>query len=83
MDEKEFYRCKKLGIPYLKSISICQAESREAHKYQPKSVPKQRDRPFGNHVGKEGRNPEYRKTVIQLEKERIEREKQELWSKQS
>jgi hypothetical protein len=40
-----------------------------------------RDRPFGHHVGKEGGNPEYKKTVIQLEKERIEREKQELMLK--
>lgn len=34
--------------------------------------------PFGRHVGKDGGNPEYRKNVIQLEKERLEREKQEL-----
>jgi hypothetical protein len=38
-------------------------------------MPKIRDRPFGNHVGKEGGNPEYKKTVIQLERERIEKEK--------
>jgi hypothetical protein len=61
MDEKEFYRCKKLGIPYLKSISICQADNQA--KFQ-KSVPKNRERPFGHHVGKEGGNPEYKKTVI-------------------
>jgi len=33
---------------------------------------------YGPHVGKDGGNPNYRKNVIQLEKERIEKEKQEL-----
>lgn len=32
-------------------------------------------RPYGNNVGKDGGNPEYRKTVIQIEKERMERER--------
>jgi len=73
MNEKEFFRCKKLGIPYLKSIQVTQHD-----RYVPKPMPKIRDRPFGNHVGKEGGNPEYKKTVIQLERERIEKEKQEL-----
>jgi hypothetical protein len=35
-------------------------------------------KPYGNNVGKDGGNPEYKKTVIQLEKERLEKEKQEL-----
>ena len=35
-------------------------------------------RPYGTHVGKDGGNPDYKKTVIQLEKERLERERQEL-----
>ena len=38
-------------------------------------------RPYGNNVGKDGGNPEYRKTVIQIEKERMERERQELMMK--
>jgi hypothetical protein len=59
MNEKEFFRCKKLGIPYLKSIQVTQHD-----RYVPKPMPKIRDRPFGNHVGKEGGNPEYKKTVI-------------------
>lgn len=71
MNEKEFFRCKKLGIPYLKSIQVTQPERFAMQK----QIPKVRDRPFGNHVGKEGGNPEYKKTVIQLEKERIEKEK--------
>ncbi len=29
-------------------------------------------------MGKDGGNPEYKKNVIQLEKERLEKEKQEL-----
>jgi hypothetical protein len=62
MDEKEFFRCKKLGIPYLKSITISQADA--PVKYQPKPMPKPRDRPFGYHVGKDGGNPDYKKTVI-------------------
>lgn len=33
---------------------------------------------YGPNVGKEGGNPQYRKTVIQLEQERIERERQEM-----
>jgi hypothetical protein len=32
-------------------------------------------KPYGKNVGKDGGNPEYRKTVIQLENERIERER--------
>ena len=32
-------------------------------------------KPYGKNVGKEGGNPEYRKTVIQLENERIEKER--------
>lgn len=36
---------------------------------------------YGPNVGKDGGNPDYKKTVIQLEKERYEREKQELLMK--
>ena len=32
-------------------------------------------KPYGKNVGKDGGNPEYKKTVIQLENERIERER--------
>ena len=35
-------------------------------------------KPYGKNVGKDGGNPEYRKTVIQLENERIEKERQEI-----
>ena len=36
---------------------------------------------FGPNVGREGGNPQYKKNVIQLEQERIEKEKQELMMK--
>ncbi len=32
-------------------------------------------KPYGKNVGKDGGNPDYRKTVIQLENERIEKER--------
>jgi len=46
-----------------------------------KKKDKMGDRKYGPHVGKDGGNPNYRKNVIQLEQERIEREKQELLMK--
>lgn len=39
------------------------------------------NKPFGYSVGKDKGNPEYRKNVIQLEKERIEKERYELMMK--
>lgn len=36
---------------------------------------------YGPNVGREGGNPEYKKTVIQLEQERIEKQRQELLMK--
>ena len=33
---------------------------------------------YGPNVGREGGNPNYRKNVIQLEQERMEKERQEL-----
>ena len=35
-------------------------------------------KPYGKNVGAGGGNPEYRKTVIQLENERIEKERQDI-----
>lgn len=79
MNQEEYFRCKRLGIPYLKNYP--DHTSGGDKKVSKTGLPLRQGagaRPFGNHVGKDGGNPEYKKNVIQLEKERLEREKQEL-----
>jgi hypothetical protein len=63
MNSKEFFRCRRMGIPYFKAVSST-APTNPSKLLMSKPLPLKRDRPFGNHVGKEGGNPEYKKTVI-------------------
>jgi len=73
MNAEEFYknRAKNKGASY--NISSTSASTAN------ESVTKKANRrPYGVNVGKDGGNPDYKKTVIQLERERLEREKQEL-----
>jgi hypothetical protein len=73
MNQDEYFRCKRLGIPYMKNYPDSSLVDKKINK---NGIPlRQNGRPFGNHVGKDGGNPEYKKNVIQLEKERLEREK--------
>jgi len=50
----------------------------KANPFKDNKIQKKYERKYGPHVGKDGGNPNYRKNVIQLEQERIERERQEL-----
>lgn len=75
MNEEEFYKNRaKAGKGASQNSSSTSAST--AHDSLGKKAFGRR--PYGVNVGKEGGNPEYKKTVIQLERERIEREKQEL-----
>lgn len=71
MDEAVYFRYKQSfndpAVPEGK-------ESQKRSMREKKSI-------YGPNVGKEGGNPEYKKTVIQLEQERIEKQKQELLMK--
>ena len=64
MDEETYYKNK--------------AKKNESGRTFSNQARKRVRKDYGPNVGKDGGNPEYRKNVIQLEKERIEREKQEL-----
>lgn len=73
MNEEEFYknRAKNKGASQNSSSTSASTANESITK-------KANRRPYGVNVGKDGGNPEYKKTVIQLERERLEREKQEL-----
>ena len=77
MNEEEYYKKKRMSnlANNMGSASTSASTNEQQRKNKSSQPPK---RPYGNNVGKEGGNPEYKKNVIQLEQERIERERQEL-----
>ena len=71
MNEEEFYKSRGKVKGASQNSSSTSASTNHDSLYK-KSINR---RPYGMNVGKDGGNPEYKKTVIQLEKERFEREK--------
>ena len=77
MNDEEFYKQRaKAQAAKGASQNSSSTSASTAHDSRGKKVIGRR--PYGTHVGKDGGNPDYKKTVIQLEKERLERERQEL-----
>ena len=85
MSEEEFFRNKEKNKATLQEGGSTTANSVLEKELDNKRVLKRNQqgvlkRPFANTV-KDGGNSEYRKNVIQLEKERIEKERYELMMK--
>ena len=61
MNQDEYFRCKRLGIPYMKNFD----SNFNDKKVSKTGLPiRSNGMPFGRNVGKEGGNPEYRKNVV-------------------
>ena len=63
MNQEEYFRCKRLGIPYMKNFM--DHGSGGDRRVSKTGLPlRQGSKPFGHHVGRDGGNPEYKKNVI-------------------